>query len=132
VKCLPLPNRRETIMPAFEIDTNAPEEKITPEIVKELTELLAEMLGLDPKFLTVIFRPNPSMMWAGTPEPCAVCRLTAINDVNEEKNRGYTEKIFNYMKEKFDIPGERMYAIFCNPPATHVGYTARLFSDLMP
>ena len=36
-------------MPAFEIDTNAPAEKITPELVKELTELLAEMLALDVK-----------------------------------------------------------------------------------
>ncbi|XP_037088446.1 macrophage migration inhibitory factor homolog [Pollicipes pollicipes] len=118
-------------MPAFEIDTNAPEAKITPEVVKELTELLAEMLGLETKYLTVIFRPNPRMMWAATPEPCAVCRLTAINNVNEEANRKYTEKVFKFMNDKFGIPGDRMYVIFFNPASTHVGFTGRLFSDLM-
>jgi len=119
-------------MPAFEIDTNAPEEKITPELVKELTELLAEMLGLEVKFLSVIFRPNPRMTWAGTSEPCAVCRLTAINDIDEEHNRTYTQKVFNFMKDKLDIPDYRMYAIFFSPAPTHVGYTGRLFSDMTP
>ena len=33
-------------MPILEVDTNVPQEKITPEVVKEATELLHEMLGL--------------------------------------------------------------------------------------
>jgi len=119
-------------MPAFEVDTNAPAEKITPDLVKDLTELLAEMLGLEPKFLSVIFRPNPLMRWAATTEPCAVCRLTAINDVNEEKNRGYTEKVFKFMQERLNVPGDRMYCIFFSPAPTHVGFTGRIFADLTP
>ncbi|XP_043202819.1 macrophage migration inhibitory factor homolog isoform X1 [Amphibalanus amphitrite] len=123
-------SHRESSMPAFEIDTNVSEDKITPQITMELTELLAEMLSLDVKFLSVIFRPNPRMVWAGTAEPCAVCRLTAINNIDEEHNRGYTEKIFKFMHDKFGVPGDRMYSIFVTPGASNVGYTGRLFSDM--
>ncbi|XP_037090764.1 macrophage migration inhibitory factor-like [Pollicipes pollicipes] len=96
----------------------------------ELTELLAKLLGLDVKYMTVIFRPNPRMMWAGTPEPCAVCRLTAIHNVNEEANRRFTEKVFKFMNDKLNLPGNRMYILFYSPAANHVGFTGRLFSDL--
>ena len=63
------------------------------------------------QFLSVIFRPNPRMVWAGTAEPCAVCRLTAINNIDEEHNRGYTEKIFKFMHDKFGVPGDRLETI---------------------
>jgi len=118
-------------MPAFEIDTNAAAEKITPDLVKDLTNLLAEMLGIEPKFMTVIFRPNPLMQWAGTSDLCAVCKLTAIKNVNEEANRGYTEKVFKFMGERLSIPGDRMYCVFFSPEPTHVGFTGKLFSDIM-
>jgi len=128
-------------MPAFEIDTNAAAEKITPDLVKDMTNLVAEMLGLEPKcltvfpcglqWLTVIFRPNPLMQWAGTSDLCAVCKLTAIKNVNEEANRGYTEKVFKFMGERLSIPGDRMYCVFFSPEPTHVGFTGKLFSDIM-
>ena len=44
-----IPGTSDSNMPAFEIDTNAPQDKITPQLTKELTELLAEMLSLDVK-----------------------------------------------------------------------------------
>ena len=34
-------------MPVLEIDTNVAQEKITPELVQEITKLLSEMLDLE-------------------------------------------------------------------------------------
>ncbi|KAF0295571.1 Macrophage migration inhibitory factor [Amphibalanus amphitrite] len=117
-------------MPVLEIDTNVPQEKITPEVVQNLTKLLSEMLGLGLEWFPVVFRPNPLMMWGGTSEPCAVCRLTSVNNIDEEANRKHTEKLFNFMKEHLGIPGNRMYILYTSPSADDVGHKGVLISDL--
>lgn len=92
---------------------------------------MAKLLKVENKYMSVIFRPNPLMMWGGTGEPCAACRITAINYIDEQNNKEYTKDIFKFMSDKLEIPGDRMYTIFMNPANTHVGFMGILFKDIM-
>merc|ERR1712178_480503 len=122
-------NRFSVTMPSFQIFTNVAKADLPENIIEELTENIADILGGVPKKMVLIhIVPDQLMGFGGTTEPAAVCELGCIGKIGEDENKEYAVKLGTLIHEKLAVPADRMYITFTNLKREYVGWNCKTFA----
>ncbi|XP_042207489.1 macrophage migration inhibitory factor homolog isoform X2 [Homarus americanus] len=118
-------------MPYLEIATNLTKEKITPEILTNLSKLLSAILGKAEQYCVVRVIPDQLMTFGGSSDPCATALLISLGKLGVEENKGHAAKIYEFVENSLGIPGDRMYIQFFDKPSSEIGYKGTTFHQLL-
>mmetsp|Transcript_4559 Transcript_4559/g.5245 ORF Transcript_4559/g.5245 Transcript_4559/m.5245 type:complete len:116 (+) Transcript_4559:76-423(+) len=115
-------------MPTFIVDTNVKLEDTQIQFLStKLTDLVIEVLGKPKSYIAVKISPGLNITWGGTTDPCALCNLISLGQINKENNTKVSEKLAEILKEILDIESNRYYINFFDMERENVGYNGTVF-----
>jgi len=116
-------------MPTLVLTTNVkvPDHK---QFVLEFSKLGAEVLSKPEKYISVDFKYNETLSFAGTFEPAAQLVITSLDNINPEKNEAYSATLFKFFKDKLGVPGDRAYVVFNDPGRAYIGHEGTTFATI--
>mmetsp|Transcript_5799 Transcript_5799/g.15463 ORF Transcript_5799/g.15463 Transcript_5799/m.15463 type:complete len:116 (-) Transcript_5799:189-536(-) len=114
-------------MPTFILHTNVALES-KDEFLANLSTLLSEMLGKPLQYIMVGYQHMPMMM-GGSPDPCAFVYLASLGSFSNggPKNKEYSKIVTEYISPRLNVPAQRVYIEFADPPRTHFGWNGSTF-----
>ncbi|KAK8738720.1 hypothetical protein OTU49_003643 [Cherax quadricarinatus] len=118
-------------MPCLEIATNIPKERITPEVVADLSKLFSTTMRKPEQYCMVRVIPGQLMTFGGSFNPCAVATVMSIGNLGVQENKAHAQKIFEFTEKTLGIPNDRMYIIFTDKPASEIGYKSTTFHEIL-
>ncbi|XP_038059415.1 macrophage migration inhibitory factor-like [Patiria miniata] len=119
-------------MPLCELNTNVPRAKVDESFVKELSQLVASIVDVPEKGVTLQVNPDQLMMRAGTLDPVVTVAITGFStkyftDAMREK---WVTSLTTFLSEKLGITDHgRIIMSFHLIEATHVGFFGKLASS---
>lgn len=117
-------------MPILEIATNIPKEKVTSDIILNLSKELAAVIGKPEKFIVIRVLTDQLMSFIGSLDPCGTAVLKSIGNLGVEENKAISSKMFSFIKENLGIPDDRLYIQFVDMSTSEVGYKGTTFHEI--
>uniref|UniRef100_UPI004072FD72 hpMIF2 n=1 Tax=Heligmosomoides polygyrus TaxID=6339 RepID=UPI004072FD72 len=114
--------------PVFSFHTNVSEDKVTPELLKQISALVARILHKPESYVAVHIVPDQKMTFAGTDAPCGVGVLKSIGGVGEAQNNSHAKALFAIIKDHLGISGNRMYIEFVDIGAADIAFNGKTFA----
>nr|CDJ88729.1 Macrophage migration inhibitory factor domain containing protein [Haemonchus contortus] len=116
------------MMPVFSFHTNVAASKVTPDLLKQISALVARILHKPESYVCVHVVPDQHMIFAGTDEPCGVGVLKSIGGVGGSKNNEHAKALFALIKDHLGISGNRMYVEFIDIGAADIAFNSKTFA----
>ncbi len=114
-------------MPLLTIKTNrAITTGAQKKVLSQASALVATLLEKPERYVMVLLQTEQSLMLAGDPQPCALLELKSL-DLPEEKTTEFSKSLCEMVKQQLQIPGNRVYIEFSNPPRHLWGWDSRTF-----
>jgi phenylpyruvate tautomerase len=114
-------------MPYLMIQTNAVLDRETCEgLLRDASRLVSEQLGKPERYVMVAFAPQPHMLFAGDPGPCAYLELKSIH-LPEPRTGELSQALCGLMEDNLGVPPERVYIEFANASASLWGWNSGTF-----
>jgi len=88
---------------------------------------VAETLKKPESYVAVVAQDGLDMVWGGSDDPCALCRVTSLGSINVENNRELSKDLCELLGE-FGIPGTRIYITFEDVKRENMGYDSATFA----
>jgi len=119
-------------MPAIllSVNTRPQDEAHEKEFVLNLSKFMAVTLSKPERYISVKFDYSPTLSFAGSHNPAFIMHITSLGNINPEANEIYSQKIFAYLKEKLNIPGDRGYITFYDPTNAYLGHEGTTFATI--
>ncbi|KAJ1355798.1 hypothetical protein KIN20_013342 [Parelaphostrongylus tenuis] len=111
----------------FSLHTNVGHDKVTPELLKQISALVARILHKPESYVAVHVVPDQKMTFAGTADPCGVGVLKSIGGVGGKQNNEHAKALFALIKDHLGIDGNRMYIEFVDIGASDIAYNSKTF-----
>lgn len=114
-------------MPALVLSSNVKPTDLKAFVV-EFSRLSAQTLGKPEKYISIDYRYNETLSFAGTFEPAFLLAITSLGNINPEANLRYSEAFFAFFKEKLGVTGDRGYITFYDPGNAFLGHEGTTFA----
>lgn len=111
-------------MPYIKIQTN--KEINDKEIVTELSKRIASVLGKPEDYVMAAVDDGVTMSMSGSLDPAVFVELKSIGLPDTETGR-ISEVICNFIEEKMNIAGDRVYIVFSDVNRKMWGWNGRTF-----
>ena len=106
-------------MPLLTLRTSVPvAEDAIDELMLELSAAVAQALGKPERYVMVTLDSGPAAM-AGSLAPSALATISSIGALGSGPNGRVAARICAILKERLELPGERVYVTFTDVPASH-------------
>ncbi|KAL6728421.1 hypothetical protein Aduo_010196 [Ancylostoma duodenale] len=115
-------------MPVFQLHTNVSQDKVTPDLLKQISALVARILHKPESYVAVHVVPDQKMTFAGTDGPCGIGILKSIGGVGGSQNNSHAKALFALIKDHLGIEGSRMYIEFVDIGAADIAHNGRTFA----
>ncbi|EJD37888.1 Tautomerase/MIF [Auricularia subglabra TFB-10046 SS5] len=116
-------------MPALVLTSNVKPADLQS-FVKEFSKVSAETLSKPGKYISIDFRHNETLSFAGTFDPAFLLVITSLGNVNPSANEKYSAAFFAFLKEKLGVPGDRGYITFSDPGNAFLGHEGTTFATI--
>ncbi|KAK7688987.1 hypothetical protein QCA50_007678 [Cerrena zonata] len=116
-------------MPALELKTNVKLEDAKP-FIQEFSKFSAELLGKPLAYIATSYTYNEHLAWEGTFEPAFLLSVASLDNITPETTEVYSKKLFEFLKEKLALPGNRGYIVFTDPGRSNIGYQSTTFESI--
>jgi len=114
-------------MPLLKVQTNR---RLEPdrlqELLTELTDEVAQLLGKPKQFVQIVAETGLPMMFAGTEEPTAFVELRTLG-LMQDRIGPLTEALCRFFQEKVGVSADRVFINFFDMPRSHWGWNSRTF-----
>ncbi|CUA72206.1 hypothetical protein RSOLAG22IIIB_00869 [Rhizoctonia solani] len=119
-------------MPAIVLTTNVKprDEAHEKELVLDLSKFTAGILGKPEKYISVVYQHVSTLSFHGSFDPAFLLHITSLGNINPEANEKYSKSLFDYFKEKLNIPGDRGYITFYDPGLAYLGHEGTTFATI--
>ncbi|MFH4977263.1 hypothetical protein AB6A40_003972 [Gnathostoma spinigerum] len=108
-------------MPVVTIITNVARSKFPSTFNSSLTKLLSEIIGKPQARIFVLLQPDAILTHGGETVPTCVINFKSIGAIDEEKNRLYSSKVSDFMKQTAGIAPEDCFIHFTDLSPENVG-----------
>ena len=112
-------------MPVLQISTNLSIEN-KPILAKQLSSLVAEILGKPESYVMIDIRANADLIFAGSDDPCAHLRLTSLG-LPESETKAYSENLCAFIEQQLGVSPSRTYIEFISPERHMFGWNSGTF-----
>ena len=102
-------------MPYLRLETNVPRDRICglPQLLQSLSQLVAQHLAKDPKYVSVAVIPGVAMAWNGDADkPCGNAVLTSVGGIGVEENKKFAAEFYPVLDKHLAITGERSVILY--------------------
>lgn len=114
-------------MPTLRILTNAEVPSAERKnLLERASETTAAMLGKPESYVMVSLEEGRPMLFAGSPAPAAYLELKSLG-LPEADTPRYSRTLCDLVLETLNIPPERVYIEFANPPRHLFGWNGGTF-----
>lgn len=96
-------------------------------LAAELSARVARHIGKPESYVMVLVAGGTAAVMGGTTGPAAWADVRSIGGLTPDVNRALTESVCGLLKERLDIPGERVYITLSDVPRTQWGWDGRTF-----
>ncbi|TNG00408.1 MAG: hypothetical protein EP297_03810 [Gammaproteobacteria bacterium] len=112
-------------MPLITLRTNQVVSDKT-DLCHQLSATAAELLGKSEKYVMTLVQDQQAMSFAGNDAPTALVEVKSLG-LPEDVTTSMSEKLCRKVTELVNIPGERIYIEFSNPPRHLWGWNSGTF-----
>ncbi|KAF8479100.1 Tautomerase/MIF [Russula ochroleuca] len=116
-------------MPSLVLETNVKVTEIKS-FVLEFSKFSANLLEKPEKYISISYRYNEHLTFAGTLEPAFLLVITSLDNITPERNEAYSNALFTFLKDKFGLQGDRGYITFYDPGRANLGYQGTTFAQI--
>lgn len=88
---------------------------------------VAEVLKKPESYVAVCVMDGLDIVWGGSDDDCALCRVTSLGGINLENNKALSEDVCELLAE-FGIAGTRVYVTFEDIARENMGYDSATFA----
>ncbi|KAF7496171.1 Macrophage migration inhibitory factor -like protein [Sarcoptes scabiei] len=99
-------------MPILILNTNVSRSQIPNFLTKELSKIVAEVLCKPESYVTIMINSDVDLIWGGTKEPAAICKLGSIGQISKDQNKKTSKAIQTAIEKLLSIPVCRQYLVF--------------------
>ncbi|KDN49305.1 hypothetical protein RSAG8_02007, partial [Rhizoctonia solani AG-8 WAC10335] len=119
-------------MPAIVLTTNVKprDEAHEKELVLDLSKFSAQTLGKPEQYISVVYNYVGTLSFHGNFDPAFLLHITSLGNINPEANEKYSKALFDYFKEKLNVPGDRGYITFYDPGLAYLGHEGTTFATI--
>jgi len=96
------------------------------EITRQLSTLVAEMLGKPESYVMVVLQINPAMSFAGSHDPLAYIELKSLG-LPEDKTTDFSGSLCQHVEHLMNILPNRTYIEFSSPARHFWGWNSGTF-----
>merc|ERR1712232_258990 len=107
--------------PSLFVITNVDMGEAKRSFMLSASKAVASSLSKPESYVAVHVQDKQDVIWGGSDEPCALCKVFSLGSINLENNKAATEKI-SVLLADFGIPANRIYINFFNIPRENCGY----------
>ncbi|KAG8689797.1 hypothetical protein FRC11_000539 [Ceratobasidium sp. 423] len=100
------------------------------ELALDLSNVTAKLLDRDEKYCTVVYQYVATLSFHGTFDPAFLLHITSLGNINPEVNEKYSKALFDYFKDKLNVPGNRGYITFYDPGLAYLGHEGTTFATI--
>ncbi|KZV91055.1 Tautomerase/MIF [Exidia glandulosa HHB12029] len=116
-------------MPALVLTSNVKPADLKA-FVLEFSKVAAAALGKPEKYISIDYRYNETLSFAGNFEPAALLHITSLGNINPEANLRYSAAFGGYLTEKLGVPGDRYYITLYDPGNAYLGHEGTTFATI--
>ncbi len=113
-------------MPLIKLEVANVSDEQAKNLLPALSKMLAEITGKPEKYVMATVSNMASMM-AGTTGPAVFADIRGIGGLTPSVNRMLSQALCTLLKEKLQIPPDRVYMTFTEVPATNWGFNGGTF-----
>ena len=113
--------------PSLVVHTNVRMQDSKRPFMLAASRSIAETLQKPESYVAVCAMDGLDMVWGGSDEPCALCRVTSLGAIGLENNKALSEDLCELLGE-FGIKGTRIYIAFEDVPRKNMGYDFATFA----
>eukprot|EP00933_Yihiella_yeosuensis_P074206 TRINITY_DN83038_c0_g1_i1.p1 TRINITY_DN83038_c0_g1~~TRINITY_DN83038_c0_g1_i1.p1 ORF type:complete len:249 (+),score=55.54 TRINITY_DN83038_c0_g1_i1:61-807(+) len=113
--------------PSLFVQTNVKLGDKKKEFMKACSKAVAQSLGKPESYVAVCVQDGQDIIWGGSDDPCALCKVFSLGSINLENNKALTVEVTNLLSE-FNVPANRIYVNFFDLPRENVGYNGATFA----
>ncbi|ABO99130.1 predicted protein [Ostreococcus lucimarinus CCE9901] len=89
---------------------------------------VAKTLKKPESYVAVCVVDRADIVWGGSDDDCALCRLTSLGGIDLENNKAVSEDVCALLGETFGIAGTRVYVTFEDVARENMGYDSATFA----
>ncbi len=114
-------------MPYVKIETNIKPDRLKQQkFLKDCSSFVAALLGKSEEHIMVSISPDTPIFFGKSKEPAAYVELKSMA-INEEICGDLSEKICGFLKDRLDIPPNRIYIEFSTINGKMFGCNSKTF-----
>ena len=114
-------------MPLLNINTNhQPDTSQSSDLLKQLSETVAAMLGKPERYVMVALEPDRTMLFAGDDSPLAFLELKSIG-LTEDQAPALSEALCGVVDRALGVPKDRVFIEFAAVPRKFWGWNGGTF-----
>jgi len=116
-------------MPSLVLETNV---KVNDPrtFVQNFSKASANALGKPEKYISVSYRYNEHLSFAGTFDPAFLLVITSLDNITPERNEAYSKDLFELINKELGVQGDRGYITFYDPGRAYLGYQGTTFAQI--
>ncbi|PAA80423.1 hypothetical protein BOX15_Mlig020724g2, partial [Macrostomum lignano] len=107
--------------------TNVSGSQIDSQLLRDLTDLLAQKLGKPDSYCTVHISPDQRMAFGGTEDPCGHATLLSLGGLSANLNREISKALADFFSTRLGIPPSRCYIRFIDCQRHELGWNGGTF-----
>lgn len=96
----------------------------------DLAKFGAETLGKPLKYMAVSYKYDETLSFGGTFDPAFVLSIGSLGNISPEKNVKYSKALFEYLRDKLGVEGDRGYITFNDPGNAYMGHEGTTFATI--
>lgn len=113
--------------PSLFIVTNVDMGEAKKTFMLSASKAVASSLSKPESYVAVHVQDKQDVIWGGSDEPCALCKVFSLGSINLANNKKLTEEVSKLLAD-FDIPANRIYINFFDIPRENCGYNGATFA----
>lgn len=97
------------------------------DFMKAASKAVASCLSKPESYVAIAVQDKQDIIWGGSDEPCALCKVISLGSINKENNGALTKEITALLAD-FKVPPNRIYVNFFDLERQNVGYNGATFA----
>ncbi|RWS22205.1 macrophage migration inhibitory factor 1-like protein [Leptotrombidium deliense] len=109
-------------MPALEVITNVPKDKIPADLARNLADTVSKLFGRPAAYVCVTIRPDTIISWGGKDAPAALVHISSIGLIDRERNKKASTTLFPLFHKNLGVTADRLFILFHEFTADNWGF----------
>ncbi|XKL64703.1 hypothetical protein PGB90_004789 [Kerria lacca] len=115
----------------FTLVTNVPQNKVTPKILTDATQLVSQLFDVSKQDVLVSIKAGVQMLWGIQKGSYGLGTVQNTDPIQAEDTKQFAPAIFDFCEKSLGIPQNRMYTGFITLNPENIAFDGKLYATTM-